>query len=214
MDKKKPDKILEKLEEYFAPVQTAPYERYLFHSAQQQQNETIDQYIICLQHLASNCKFGTLHDEILRDRLVLGCRDKGARARLFREKECSLKKALESLQISEAIHEQLKDIGGEENPIPVSAVYHKRSAKKGVQFITHIPACKYCGGKHKPARTKCPAYGKTCRNCGKANHFYIVCLQGKINAKQISVVQESQFEESESEDELFMVKEVGTVTQS
>jgi len=65
MDKKKPDKILEKLEEYFAPARNVLCERYLFHSAQQQQNETIDQYIIRLQHLASNCKFGALHDEML-----------------------------------------------------------------------------------------------------------------------------------------------------
>ena len=128
-DKKKPNKILEKLEEYFAPTRNVLYERYLFHSAQQQQNEIVDQYIIYLRHLAETCKFGVLHDEMLRDCLVLGCRDKCARACLFLEKECSLKKALEALQISEATQEQLKDMGGEDSPIPVSAVYHKRITK-------------------------------------------------------------------------------------
>ena len=38
---------------------------------------------------------------MLRDRLVLGAHDKAARARLFRKKECNLKKAVESLRISE-----------------------------------------------------------------------------------------------------------------
>ena len=52
-----------------------------------------------------------MNDEMLRDRLVLGCRDKGAKARLFRETDYSLKKALEALQISEAAQEQLKEIG-------------------------------------------------------------------------------------------------------
>lgn len=52
--------------------------------------------------------------------LVLGCRDKGARARLFRERDCDLKKALETLQISEATQEQLKDIGGEDKPISIN----------------------------------------------------------------------------------------------
>ena len=33
-DKKKPSKILEKLEEYFAPFTNVLYERHLFHSAQ------------------------------------------------------------------------------------------------------------------------------------------------------------------------------------
>ena len=64
-DKKKPNKILEKLEEYFAHTRNILYERYLFHSAQQQQNKTIDQYMIRLRHLAECCKFGALNDEML-----------------------------------------------------------------------------------------------------------------------------------------------------
>lgn len=206
-DKKKPGKILEKLEEYFAPTRNVLYERYLFHSAQQQGNETIDQYIIRLRHLAENCKFGALHDEMLRDRLVLGCRDKGARARLFREKECSLKKALESLQISEATHEQLKDIGSEENT--VSAVQQKRSTRKALQPSRQ--SCKYCGGRHETSRNKCPAYGKTCRKCGKPNHFHTVCLSGRAANRQISAVEEPDSELTESEEELFVVEQVGTV---
>jgi len=194
--KKKPGKILEKLEEYFAPSRNVLYERYLFHSAQQQAN---DQYIIRLRHLAENCKFGALHDEMLHDCLVLGCRDEGARARLFCKKECSLKKALEALQISETTHEQLRDIEGEDSP--VSAVHYKKSTKKAVQSSR-----KYCGGKRKPSRNKCPAYGKTCRKCGKPNHFHTVCLRGKVGTRQISVVEELESELSESDDELFVVE--------
>ena len=41
-DKKKSNKILEKLEEYFAPSGNVLYERYLFHSARQKYNETVD----------------------------------------------------------------------------------------------------------------------------------------------------------------------------
>ena len=79
--------ILDKLQAYFAPTRNVLYERYLFHTAEQQPNETVDQYMIRLRHLGGSCNFGNLHDEMLRDRLVLGCRDKGARARLFRERE-------------------------------------------------------------------------------------------------------------------------------
>ena len=62
----------------------------------------MDQYISRLRQLAESCKFGTLHDEMVHNCLILSCRDKGAKARLFREKDCTLKKALEALQISEA----------------------------------------------------------------------------------------------------------------
>lgn len=45
-------------------------------------------------------------------------------------KDCTLKKALKTLQISKATHEQLKDMGGEDNPIPINAVYqHKKGTK-------------------------------------------------------------------------------------
>ena len=85
-DNKKPNnsnKILEKFEEYFTLTRNVLYEQYLFHSAQQQQNETVDQYIIRLQHLAETCKFRVLHDKMLRYCLILGYYDKGVRARLF-----------------------------------------------------------------------------------------------------------------------------------
>ena len=49
---------------------------------------------------------------MVRDRLVLGCKDSAARARLFREENCDLKRAVESLRISEATSEQLKEIEG------------------------------------------------------------------------------------------------------
>lgn len=35
--------------------------------------------------------------------------------------------------------------------------------------------CKYCGRSHPPR--SCPAYGKTCKNCPKLNHFAIECQQ-------------------------------------
>ena len=100
--------------------------------------------MIRLHHLAGSCNFGNLHDEMIRDRLVLGCRDKGARARLFREKDCTLQKALESLQISEATQEQLKDIGGEDKPISVHAASTDKvkPLNKRIQY-PEKQVCKY-----------------------------------------------------------------------
>ena len=34
-------------------------------------------------------------------------------------------------------------------------------------------ACRKCGGTHKPRQ--CPAFGATCHNCGKRNHYAKVC---------------------------------------
>ena len=53
--------------------------------------------------------------------------------------------------------------------------------------------CRYCGGLHARDKNKCPAFGKTCRKCGKSNHFQTVCLQ----RQSLHHVQE----ESSSDDE-------------
>ena len=81
---------------------------------EQQAHKTIDQYLIKLRQLTEPCQFGALEDEMVRDRLVLCCNDSAARTRLFREKSCDLKKAVESLRISEMTSEQLKKLRGME----------------------------------------------------------------------------------------------------
>ena len=43
--------------------------------------------------------------------------------------------------------------------------------------------CKYCGNKHEWKRDKCPAYGKTCSSCGKANHFAAKCFKNSRESK-------------------------------
>ena len=212
----KPSTILNCLEKHFAPERNILYERYIFHNAAQQPNETIDQYLLRLRRLADPCKFTDLHDEMLRDRLVLGARDKAARARLFREKECNLAKAIESLRISEVTGEQLTVIGGtEEEAVNVMNEKSKRRlaentrrTKTPVSGKFQSQACRYCGGKRHKERQQCPAYGKTCRNCGKPNHFQSVCRAQP--SKQVHVVTTEQSGD-ESEDSLYQLEEVGAV---
>jgi len=43
--------------------------------------------------------------------------------------------------------------------------------------------CSYCGLRH-PSRN-CPAYGQTCHNYGRRNHFAQVCRQAKLQANHI-----------------------------
>lgn len=34
---------------------------------------------------------------------------------------------------------------------------------------------RFCGKEHKKNNQKCPAFGKKCQKCGKANHFAVKC---------------------------------------
>ena len=70
---------------------------------------------------------------MVQDRLVLGRKDSTARTSLFREKDCDLKKAIESLRISEATSEatseQLKRIERDETQEPVNVVKKETTNK-------------------------------------------------------------------------------------
>ena len=221
---KKPDVMLTKLSEHFSPARNILYERFLFHTAEQQTTESVDQYIIRLRKLAEGCEFKTLHEEMIRDRLVLGCIDKHARARLFREKECSLKSALEALRISEVTHEQLKRIGNEEDKEDVNAVGErsqrdrrpKKTLESGEEKKTDRSKqdyrkngidCAFCGEKH--ARRKCPAYGKTCGHCGRKNHYKKACFHRKNNAHRIEDAEQSD----ETEETTGLYNVVETISQ-
>ena len=73
---------LSALEDYFLPKRNVVYERYVFNSCIQTPEETVDCYVNRLRKLASSCQFGTLTEEMIRDRLVIGIQDTGTKARL------------------------------------------------------------------------------------------------------------------------------------
>lgn len=50
--------------------------------------------------------------------------------------------------------------------------------------------CHYCGQMH--ARQRCPAYGKTCTNCKKPNHFAKVCRSKNVNEVQANSDEEDE----------------------
>ena len=49
--------------------------------------ETVDCYVNRLRKHASSCQFGTLTEEMIRGRLVIGIQDNGTKARLLREND-------------------------------------------------------------------------------------------------------------------------------
>ena len=94
-ERKKSETILSKLKEHFQPERNVIYERYMFNTAYQEVNENTDQFMIRLRKLATTCKYETLLDEMLRDRLVIGIRDNNVRSRILREPKLDLPKALD-----------------------------------------------------------------------------------------------------------------------
>jgi hypothetical protein len=92
--------------------------------------ENIDQYVTELRDLSGSCNFGTLTDNLIRDRIVLGIRDRSIKDRLLRIKDLDLNKAMEICRAAERTKTQLADIcpqGSEE----VCKVFKSKPSKDG-----------------------------------------------------------------------------------
>ena len=71
-DDKKYDAVIARLEDFFQVRRNVIYERARFNRRNQKEGESAEQYITALYDLVETCDYGTLKDEMLRDRLVVG----------------------------------------------------------------------------------------------------------------------------------------------
>jgi hypothetical protein len=180
------DILFAKFEEYCKPRKNIIMERYKFNTRVQRKDETADQYVTELKLIAKNCNFGSLEDELIRDRLVYGTNSERIKERLLRgEEELTLVKALKICREDEQSNKQLKAMNGENEVHTIKKQTAWKAGKdqnktdgKRKNFAKRDDKqqefkCQNCGTFH--ASKQCPAYGKTCFNCGKNNHFSKVC---------------------------------------
>ena len=170
-DRTDPDSFLQALTQHFEPQRNIIFERYLFNSANQE-DENIDQYLNRLRKLASTCAYGALCDELIRDRLVIGIKSHEVRKRLLREKALTLNTALDIIRAAETTSDQMKKIDGEIET-SVHAVKNKGKKPDFKQRVETVKQCKYCGTNHNVRQ--CPAYGKKCSKCNMKSHFAKMC---------------------------------------
>ena len=73
--KKKYEMIKERFENYFVVKRNVFFERVKFNRRIQAEGETVDTFVNALYCLAEYCGYGTLQDEMIRDRIVVGLKD-------------------------------------------------------------------------------------------------------------------------------------------
>lgn len=181
-------KISEAFDRYCIGETNVTYERYVFNQRVQQPGESIDDFVADLRKLANTCQFDSLEDSLIRDRIVIGIRDEPTRRRLLQQKKLTLAEAVDMCKASEATSRRLRSMTG---VTEVDALRTSTSAPSHTSGRRRRPAsktrdrarrekscgrrCKYCDRQHEAQKESCPAYGQTCRKCGKANHFATVC---------------------------------------
>ena len=82
-------------------------ERARFNSRHQQEGETSEQYITALYRVAETCNYAGLKVERIRDRLLVGIRDKSLSERLQMNAALTLEKAKTTIRQQEAIQDKI-----------------------------------------------------------------------------------------------------------
>ena len=163
-DKQKIEMILPKFEAYCIPRKNVTWERHVFNTRNQRDDETIDQYTTDLKKKAQTCEFQDLKDGLIRDRIVCGIRCDKTRSRLLKEPDLNLQKAIDICRANEATITQMKSFVSTTTD-EMTDIHRIRSDRQ---------VCERCGTGHNKQQL-CPAMGAQCRKCGCKNHFAKMC---------------------------------------
>ena len=114
-DAKVYDTVKAKFDGHFVKRRNVIYERAKF-NLRQEPGESVDSFITSLYGLAEHCGYSRLHDEMIRDRIVVGLRDARLSEKLQLDAELSLDKAVAQVRQAEAVKQQQSLVrGAEEN---------------------------------------------------------------------------------------------------
>ena len=91
---KKYDVVLAKFESHFIKRRNVIFERAKFNMRRQEEGESVYAFITSLYGLAEHCGYANLHDEMVRDRIVVGIRNAKLSEKLQLDPDLTLEKAV------------------------------------------------------------------------------------------------------------------------
>ena len=146
-------KIIEKFEEFCIGETNETYERFVFNRRNQEENESIEQYVTVIRKLAQTCNFcNCLSDSLIRNRFVLGIRDETIRKKLLQERKLTLSRALDIGRSGETTNLRLKElkkpVGTEEEVNALKQNKMMGNERQRKFRDTRRGNCKYCGSNH------------------------------------------------------------------
>ena len=130
-DAKVYDTVKVKFDGHLVKRRNVIYERAKFNLRPKEPGESVDSFITSLYGLAEHCGYSGLHDEMIRNRIIVGLRDATLSEKLQLDAELSLDKAVAQVRQAEAVKRQQSLVrGAEENRRPpdthVGAVLRRR----------------------------------------------------------------------------------------
>ena len=190
--------VLQRFENYCMPKKNVTYERFVFLSRKQKQNENINDYIVALRNLVRNCEYGNLTDSVVRDAIVMGTRNKKTQEILLRENNLTLDSCVNIVRAAERAKQHSNFITDDKEENQEMMEVDKITDGRGTTARrNNLSKCKYCGNNHVWGRKNCPANGKTCSKCGRNDHFAKVCRSSTFSQQNVNVLADITDEEFE-----------------
>jgi len=152
-----------------------------FYKKVQDESESFQQFVTALKLLVKDCGYSQ-PEEMVRDRIVFGCRSTKLREKHIGEGSgLCLDKAVEMGLTMELSTSQLKSFKEEEDP-KVQAIKQRRQNNRGrskdkqqqaTPSTSKQAICDKCGFElpHKTKDNECPAKGKQCKKVSKIQSF-------------------------------------------
>ena len=179
------------------------FERAKFNQRRQTRDEPVETFITALYSLVEHCEFGTLREELIRDRLAVGLRDAKLSEALQMDSDLTLWTAITKYRQSEAVKEQQTVV---RNELPLESqksteleaaqirrvkrsltgqrkskpAHFQASRVSKKQTSTPGSTCQRCGAEPTHGREQCPAINAKCHKCGKLGHYARVCKTKKV----------------------------------
>ncbi|KAL6455308.1 hypothetical protein MHYP_G00362590 [Metynnis hypsauchen] len=191
--------VREGFQRFFVVKKNVIYERAKFNMRKQREGESVDSFVTALYALAEHCNYGVLHDELIRDRLVVGLLDKGLSERMQLDAELTLEKAVRMARQSEEVKKQQASLRGDiraqaSDVKSVDRVRTLRNSRNALNKSQHVnkphsaqsskrkssqSQCHKCGSSPSHSTRDCPANEAKCHACGKKGHYGRVCRASK-----------------------------------
>ncbi|XP_022777877.1 uncharacterized protein LOC111319348, partial [Stylophora pistillata] len=134
------EKAVKALNDYFIPKVNSTYQNHLFRSMEQEDGETVAQFVTRLRHVVKDCDYGDQADNQIRDQVLQRCKSHELRKKLLEKGEhLTLELLLSTAANHELVRSQLENTEGKKD---VNFVRDKQE-DKGKESAKR--ACYRCG---------------------------------------------------------------------
>ncbi|XP_077508775.1 uncharacterized protein LOC144120249 [Amblyomma americanum] len=185
------------LKNHYSPQTSVIAERCRFNRRVQLEQESVEDFVLELKHLARKCNFGDFLQDTLRDRLVAGIRNEETQRALFTTEGLTFQGACKIALDRELATQQaaLLQQRGRSEALNAVGTHERcdRKTKDSTRGKSQKQKCSRCGKAH--TSDSCWYKRYKCRRCSKVGHLQNMCQASREELKA-HLVSESSEEES------------------